>query len=80
MAKRIDMILASDQRPKLHAIDRPTLVLAGTKDACTPPYYSENLAQLIPNAELAFVEGGHLVYYEKPEEFYARVREFICRH
>ena len=80
MAKRIDMILASDQSPRLGSIRRPALVMAGDRDACTPPYFSEELARLIPGAELTFIEGGHLVYWENPKDFYARVVDFIGRH
>ena len=80
MARRIDMILASDQRPKLAAIDRPTLVLSGNHDACTPPYFSEELAKLIPGAELDLLEGGHLVYWENPAAFCARVTDFVRAH
>lgn len=80
MAKRIDMILASDQSPRLGSIRRPVLVMAGDRDACTPPYFSEELARLIPGAELTFIEGGHLVYWENPKDFYSRVVDFIGRH
>lgn len=80
MVKRIDMILASDQKPRLGSINRPVLVMSGNQDACTPPYFSEELARLIPGAELAFLAGGHLVYWESPEEFHSRVVAFIGKH
>jgi aminoacrylate hydrolase len=79
MVKRIDMIMQSDQRDYLDGIETPVLVLVGDHDGCTPPYFSEELARLIPNAELAVLAGGHLVYWERPAEFYSKVSEFIKR-
>ena len=80
MAKRIDMILNFNQKRRLGEIRRPTLVLVGNQDACTPPYFSEELARLIPGAEMGVLEGGHLVYWENPEEFHTRVVRFLQEH
>ncbi|NQV06220.1 alpha/beta fold hydrolase [bacterium] len=80
MAKRIDMIVASDQTERLAAIDRPVLVVVGDHDSCTPPYFSEDLARRIPGAEYSVLAGGHLVYWEDPGAFHALVSEFLQRH
>jgi aminoacrylate hydrolase len=80
MGKRTDMIINSDQRGGLARIERPVLVIVGSHDACAPPYFSEELASLIPGAELAILEGGHLIYREDPEGFHSRVAEFIRQH
>jgi aminoacrylate hydrolase len=80
MGKRIDMIVAHDQRDRLHQIDVPTLVLVGDEDICTPPHASRELASLIPGAELAVVAGGHLIYKEQPDLFFETVTEFLDRH
>lgn len=77
MTKRIDMILAFDQSDRLGAIDVPTLVLVGEDDICTPPYYSEALALLIPGAQRELLPGGHLVYKEHPEAFHSAVTNFL---
>lgn len=77
---RIDMILAHDTLDRLGAIRVPTLVAGGTRDFCTPLYFSEELARAIPGAELEILEGGHFNYAERPEEFFARVGGFIARH
>lgn len=77
MAARIDMILAYEQRDRLGEIAVPTLVLVGAQDGCTPPHFSQELADRIPGAELAVLEGGHLIYKEAPEAFHARVRTFL---
>ena len=77
MAKRIDMIVAFDESRRLGTIDVPTLVLVGDGDACTPPYFSEELARLIPNARYEVLAGGHLIYKEAPEAVFRAVQEFL---
>ena len=80
MIKRIDMIIAHDQLDRLGGIRKPTLVIVGEEDFCTPPYFSKELAEAIPEAELAILQGGHFFYKERPEAFYQRVREFVKKH
>ena len=81
MIKRIDMILAQDQLNRLGQVEKPTLVMVGKEDICTPPYLSEEIAAATPGAELAILDGGHFFYKEiNPEAFYSRVREFLLRH
>ena len=81
MAERIDAIIAHDQMDRLERIKTPTLVAVARDDACTPPYYSDQLAGKIPGAELkVFDEGGHFVYMARPDEFNAAIREFIQKH
>ena len=68
----------ADQHDRAAAIDVPTLVICGAEDKVTPPALSEELAALIPNAQLRLVAGaGHLLNLEKPEEFNAAVERFI---
>jgi aminoacrylate hydrolase len=79
--KRIDMILAHDARARLSKVQQPSLVICGELDACVPLPHSEELAQLIPGAELSVVPGGgHFIHTEQPDEFYRRVRSFLDRH
>ena len=78
MAKRIDMIVAFDQRDRLGEIDVPALVMVGSEDACTPPYFSAELAALIPGAQYAVLEGGHLIYKEQPEAVFAAIDGFLA--
>lgn len=80
MVKRIDMIIAHDQLRRLPDIQKPCLVIVGKEDFCTPPYFSEELAGVIPGAELAVLQGGHFFYMERAAEFHDRVRDFIEKH
>ena len=57
-----------DQRPHLPAITVPSLVLCGTLDILTPPAESEEMADLLPNAELVLLEGiAHMASLEASE-------------
>jgi aminoacrylate hydrolase len=80
MAKRIDMIVAFDETDRLGRIEVPALVVAGNGDACTPPAHSQELASLIPGAELVVLETGHFVSKEQPDVFYDLVSGFLRTH
>jgi 3-oxoadipate enol-lactonase len=68
----------ADQRDRAAAIRVPTLVLCGSHDRITPPALSHVLAQTIPGAQQAQIEGaGHLGNIEKPAEFDTLVGAFI---
>jgi len=81
MAERIDCIMAHDQMGRLGRIRAPVLVAVARDDAVTPLYYSQQLAQAIPGAELkVFEEGGHFVYLARAEEFNTAILGFIGHH
>jgi aminoacrylate hydrolase len=78
MAERIDAIIAHDQLARLGRITAPTLVAVARDDACTPPYYADQLAEKIPGSRLHLFDwGGHFVYLARPEEFNDAIRAFI---
>lgn len=58
-----------DQRPYLPSFHKPSLVLCGMADELTPPQLSEEMAGLLPRAELVLLDKiGHLSSLEAPEE------------
>ena len=62
----------------LRTLDVPTLWLTGDEDIVYPPFLSDILAKLMPNARVAQVkQAGHSVYFERPAEFNAIVDEFL---
>ena len=62
----------------LPKINVPTLVLVAERDVTTPPAIGEEIARLIPNAELRMVKNSaHLAKVENPEEFNRYVLEFL---
>ena len=57
----------------------PTLVTSGTADECTP-LIAKQVADGIPGAEWALLEGTHCVHLEHVEQYNAVVEEFLERH
>jgi pimeloyl-ACP methyl ester carboxylesterase len=67
-----------DALDRLEGIRAPTLVVTGTADAVVDPRNSELLAERIPGARLERLDGcGHLLFWERPEEFARIVRGFL---
>ena len=58
VANRIDAILAFDRTADLPRVRTPTLILCTKDDVLTPPYYSRELARLIPGAEHVELDRG----------------------
>src|SRR5579871_680731 len=57
-----------DLRPELPWITAPTLVIAGRHDWICPPEFSEEIARLIPRAELRiFEESSHSIRADEPQ-------------
>ncbi len=65
-----------ENMPGYRAIAVPTLVVAGEDDRCIPIRAQRKIADIIPNARWEVIPGaGHVVYLEKPDEFFALLRE-----
>lgn len=72
------LINRPDARPRLPEITCPALVLVGEGDRLTPLEISEEIHSLIPNSELAVIEGsGHLSTLEEPEKVTNTLRDFL---
>ena len=60
------------------AIRTPTLVLAGEQDRAIPVWAQEKLAAILPTARFERVpESGHVVYLERRDLFFPRLRRFM---
>jgi pimeloyl-ACP methyl ester carboxylesterase len=69
-----------DQRPSLVSLRCPVLVMCGDTDRLTPPECSEEIAQLVPQAELVWIENcGHMLTMEKPSEVNAALMPWLQR-
>ncbi len=67
-------------RTELADVTAPTLVLCGSQDVLTTQGDSEEIASLIPTAELAVVRGGaHLFMVEQAGSFNRTVNDFLTR-
>ena len=72
--------MSDDVREELRFIEVPTLVIVGTQDILTPLPDSEELAELIPGAELSVISGAaHGLMIEAANAFNERVLAFLDR-
>lgn len=63
---------------RLHEIDAPALIVAGSRDTFTPVWLSRRMAHLIRGAELLEVPcGTHVAPLEQPELIELRVMKFL---
>lgn len=70
-----------DSRNQLPQISKPTLIVGGSEDLLTPPWFQQYLHERIENSILKIIEGaGHFSITEKPKEFNATLIEFLERH
>ncbi len=69
-----------DIRDRLDEIAVPTLVISGTMDVMTPEKYGRYMAERIPQADFALVEGGgHMLMQEQPQVVIQAIRGFLDR-
>jgi pimeloyl-ACP methyl ester carboxylesterase len=72
--------MSDEVREELHFVDAPTLVIVGTQDILTPLPDSEELAELIPGAELSVIpSAAHGLMLEAANAFNDRVLDFLAR-
>lgn len=65
-------------RRRLPLIAAPTLVVHGTSDGLLPLSYAEEFARLVPDAQLAPIDGaGHYPMVEEVDEFVTVVDKFL---
>ena len=69
-----------DLAPVLGSIRNPTLVMAGSDDATTPPALARELAAGIPGARFLEIPGcGHCPQIENPDAFIEALEGFLPR-
>jgi len=68
---------AHDVLDRLPALTAPALVVVGAHDALTRPALGRQLALALPRARTEMIEAGHMVFWEKPDEFNDRVSQFL---
>jgi aminoacrylate hydrolase len=75
---RLSAVLSHDLRTQLHRIEKPTLCIGARDDQITPIAYTEELARLIPNAELNILDrGGHFCPATLTEDYNERILAFL---
>ena len=81
-AAQVDAILGADDglADQLGTIDVPTLVVVGNQDILTPRGDSEELAELIPTAELVVISGAaHGLMVEHASTYNRILLDFLQR-
>ena len=75
VAELLPNLLRFDVRERITAVSLPTRVVAGTRDALTPPRTARAIASRVPGAELTLLRGcGHMVMLERPQELCSILR------
>ena len=72
---RVD--LAVDVREQARKIKAPTLSITGKYDQIVPPFYTQESADLIPNAKRVEIPSGHLSFLEKPVDLASAMLTFL---
>ncbi len=75
----LQIVLETDYSARLPEIDKPTLVIVGTRDITVPPTEGELAAARIPGARLVKLPGvAHQVTDEAPDEVHRLLLEFLA--
>lgn len=88
LALRVDSYLKTlrasvtfDQADELATLTVPVQLIFGADDQMTPPRIGDEMADLLPDATLAVLDGaGHLSNLEDPQGFNAVLQSFLARH
>jgi pimeloyl-ACP methyl ester carboxylesterase len=79
--KAVALLTTFDRRAHLARIAVPTLLVAGSDDRTAPAAIMQKMAQRIPGAQYAVLEGcGHLGPLDQPGPFNAVLEEFLRRN
>ncbi len=74
----LDVLATSDLRARAPSIGVPALVIAGERDALTPPQAGAWLAKALPNARLVRIDGAaHAPFLSHPHEFSGALDGFL---
>lgn len=74
-----EALAATDLRPRLGAIQAPTLVITGEHDPVAPPSSGDELAAAIPGANHVVVAGAaHIANAEQPQSFTRTIMEHLA--
>jgi 3-oxoadipate enol-lactonase len=78
--RNIRVDLAVDVREQARKIKAPTLSITGKYDQIVPPFYTQELADLIPSAKRVEIPSGHLSFLEKPDDLASAMLTFLLEN
>lgn len=74
------VIARPDARRHIGQLRCPVLVICGEADQLTPPECSQEIAALVPHAQLRVLPGcGHMLTMERPQAVNAALQEWLAR-
>jgi pimeloyl-ACP methyl ester carboxylesterase len=76
-ARQIELNLKVDIRAQAQRVTRPVLAIGATQDRILPSPQTRALADSIPQALYKEVDAGHVVLFERADEFIALATEFL---
>ena len=77
--RKRNLAMATRSPDVLHGFAMPTLFITGGEDTTYPPFLSDALAALMPNARVEQVrEAGHSVYFQRASVFNQLVERFLA--
>jgi len=77
LARQVDLDLAVDLRTIASRVACPTLVIGCARDQIVTQ--AQALSDIIPGAEYAQIDAGHLAYFEAADEFITLASTFLKR-
>jgi 3-oxoadipate enol-lactonase len=77
---QLDAAEFHDVRARLGEIAAPTLVITSKRDILVPPELTEEVAALIPGAELVVFDSAHALQMEEAQRFNELVLSFLRAH
>lgn len=78
--RQLEAVLGHDTKASLPSLRVPTLILAARRDLMVPLELSEEIASVMPDAELQVLDGGHAFNFESMDAFNGAVLGFLDRH
>lgn len=73
-------VLAFDRREAARRLALPSAVVVGTADRLTPAWHAQELARLLPDADLVYLpDAGHTSPLERPDELAIVVAGVVAR-
>jgi pimeloyl-ACP methyl ester carboxylesterase len=77
-ARQAEACIGHDTLDRLPQVTAPTLALVGNRDIFTPPKFSAQITEAIPESALEIIEGAaHAAHWEKPDEVNDQVIAFL---
>jgi len=79
VAERVRQVLETDERRTVRVLAKPVLYLRGLRDNLVSQRSWKDLATVRPDAEIAQIEGPHLLLQVRPDECWRAIMKFALK-